>query len=201
MKRVLLIQLPIPHLNFGRKTGNIPLGAAYLKQAAAKIPDVCVDIIPESIVSYLGDAALIRYILALMPDIIGFTGFCWNIERSLYLAATIKGHYRPGIIFGGPEVTPDNSLIDSPVVDVRVCGEGEQAFQRLLQDPAGWEHKQVSESPVGNIGPSPYLDDLLEPEMENMMLLETQRGCPYRCAFCYYINPGSDNLLWMMPHC
>ena len=186
MKRILLIQLPIPHLNFSKQTGNIPLGAAYLKQAAAEIPDVCVDIIPESIVSYLGDAALMRYILALKPDIVGFTGFSWNIERSLYLAATIKAHYQPGIIFGGPEVTPDNSLIDLPVVDVCVYGEGEQAFQRLMQDPAGWEHKQVSESPVGIIGPSPYLEDLLEPEIENMMLLETQRGCPYRCAFCYY---------------
>ena len=186
MKRVLLIQLPIPHLNFGRQTGNIPLGAAYLKQAAAEIQNVCVDIIPESIVSYLGDAALIRYILALMPDIIGFTGFCWNIERSLYLATAIKAHYLPGIIFGGPEVSPDNSLINSPVVDVRVYGEGEQDVQRLLQDPTGWEHKQVTERPAGNISPSPYLDDMLEPEIENMMLLETQRGCPYRCAFCYY---------------
>ena len=186
MKRVLLIQLPIPHLNFGKQTGNIPLGAAYLKQAAAALPDVCVDIIPESIVSYLGDAALIRHILDVKPDIVGFTGFSWNIERSLYLAATIKAHYQPGIIFGGPEVTADNSLLKSPGVDVCVYGEGEQAFQSLLQDPAAWEQKQVSGSAGRSPGPSPYLADLLEPEIENMMLLETQRGCPYRCAFCYY---------------
>ncbi len=186
MKRVLLIQLPIPHLNFGKQTGNIPLGAAYLKQAAAAIPDVCVDIIPESIVSYLGDAALIRHILDVKPDIVGFTGFSWNIERSLYLAATIKAHYQPGIIFGGPEVTADNSLLKSPGVDVCVYGEGEQAFQSLLQDPAAWDQKQVSGSAGRSPGPSPYLADLLEPEIENMMLLETQRGCPYRCAFCYY---------------
>ena len=186
MKRVLLVQLPIPHLNFGKQTGNIPLGAAYLKQAVAAIPDVCVDIFPESIVSYLGDAALIQYILEVKPDIIGFTGFSWNIERSLYLAATIKSYYQPGIIFGGPEVTADNSLMKSPNVDVCVYGEGEQAFQSLLQEPAAWEQKQVTGSAGRNLDPSPYLVDLLEPEIENMMLLETQRGCPYRCAFCYY---------------
>ena len=26
----------------------------------------------------------------------------------------------------------------------------------------------------------------LEPEIENMILVETQRGCPYRCGYCYY---------------
>ena len=186
MTSALLIQLPIPHLNFGKQTGNIPLGAAYLKQAAAGLSSVRIDIIPESIVSYLGDAALIRYILNLKPEIVGFTGFSWNIERSLYLAAKIKAHYQPKIIFGGPEITPDNPLIPSPQVDAWVYGEGEQAFCKLLLDPACWEKKHVSESPGGIFGSSPYLDDLLEPEIENMMLLETQRGCPYRCAFCYY---------------
>ena len=43
--------------------------------------------------------------------------------------------------------------------------------------------------PVGAIfknSPSPYMQNLLEPEIENVMLLETQRGCPYRCGFCFY---------------
>ena len=186
MTSALLIQLPIPQLNFGKQTGNIPLGAAYLKQAAAGLSGVRIDIIPESIVSYSGDAALIRYILNLKPEIIGFTGFSWNIERSLYLAATIKAHYQPRIIFGGPEITTDNPLIQSPQVDAWVYGEGEQAFCKMLLDPACWEQIHISESPGGIFGSSPYLDDLLEPEIENMMLLETQRGCPYRCAFCYY---------------
>jgi hypothetical protein len=186
MTRVLLIQLPIPHLNFAKQTGNIPLGAAYLKQAAAGLSGIRVDIIPESIVSYLGDAALIRYVENLKPQIVGFSGFSWNIERSLYLAAKIKAAYGPGIIFGGPEVTADNPLIHAPQVDVFVSGEGEQAFQRLLQNPAYWQHKHISGIPGAHFDSSPYLDNLLEPEIENMMLLETQRGCPYRCAFCYY---------------
>jgi radical SAM superfamily enzyme YgiQ (UPF0313 family) len=186
MTRVLLIQLPIPHLNFGKQTGNIPLGAAYLKQAVAGLPGIRADIVPESIVSYLGDAALVQYVLNLKPEIVGFTGFSWNIERSLYLAAELKAHFQPKIIFGGPEVTADNPLVHSPQVDIFVSGEGERTFQKLLQDPACWQPKHMSASPAGHFDASPYLDDLLEPEIENMMLLETQRGCPYRCAFCYY---------------
>ena len=31
MPSVLLLQLPLPQLNYGRRTGNIPLGAACLQ--------------------------------------------------------------------------------------------------------------------------------------------------------------------------
>jgi hypothetical protein len=96
MTRVLLIQLPIPHLNFGKMTGNISLGAAYLKQAAAGLSGIRVDIFTESIVSYLGDAALIRYVENLKPQIVGFSGFSWNIERSLYLQDPSL-NIRPGL--------------------------------------------------------------------------------------------------------
>ena len=34
--------------------------------------------------------------------------------------------------------------------------------------------------------PSPYPAGLLEPEIEDMVLLETQRGCPFRCGYCSY---------------
>nr|NJM03447.1 hypothetical protein [Desulfobacula sp.] len=33
---------------------------------------------------------------------------------------------------------------------------------------------------------SPYVNGYLEPGAEKVMLLETQRGCPYQCGFCYY---------------
>ena len=51
MVRVLLLQLPVPRLNYGVQTGNIPLGAAWLKQTAAILPGVQFDILPESVAS------------------------------------------------------------------------------------------------------------------------------------------------------
>ena len=188
MKNVLLVQLPIPQINYGRQTGNIPLGAACLKQAAAALPDVQVDILPESVAAYMGDAALVRLIVSRKPDIVGFTVYNWNVERSLHIAACLKQAFGPRIIFGGPEVTPDNTLVRSDHVDFYVYGEGEAVFLRLLASDDDWQSKTAA-CPAEKIfksSPSPYLSGLLEPGIENMMLLETQRGCPYRCGYCYY---------------
>lgn len=188
MTHVLLIQLPIPKLNFGKKTGNIPLGAACLKQAALPLSHVTVEIFPESLSSYMGDAALLDFICDKKPDMVGFTVYNWNVERSLYIAEQIKRQLGCRIILGGPEVTPDNTLIRSDVVDEYVYGEGEQAFVDILNGvskPEGSCRHTCAES-IFKTAKSPYVDGLLEPFIENMMLLETQRGCPYHCGFCFY---------------
>ncbi|MEE9495982.1 MAG: B12-binding domain-containing radical SAM protein [Desulfobacterales bacterium] len=193
--RVLLLQLPVPRLNYGVQTGNIPLGAACLKQAAGILPEVQVDILPESVASYLGDAALMEILLGRKPDVVGFTIYCWNLARSLFFAEKLKERYAPRIIFGGSEITPDNLSTLSKAVDFYVYGEGEAVFLKLLGDPTTWE-KRSSMEPAGTLfkkSPSPYLQNLLEPEIENVMLLETQRGCPYRCGYCYY-NKSHDGL-------
>ncbi|MGD9043068.1 MAG: B12-binding domain-containing radical SAM protein [Desulfobacterales bacterium] len=195
MPDVLLLQLPVPRLNYGVQTGNIPLGAACLKQAARIVPGVKVDVLPESVASYLGDGALLEILLERKPDIVGFTVYCWNLKRSLYFAKQLKETYSPRIIFGGPEITPDNSSLAAHPIDFFVYGEGEALFVKLLQDPAIWE-KRSSMEPAGAIfkkSPSPYFLDVLEPEIEDLMLLETQRGCPYRCGYCYY-NKSHDQL-------
>ena len=195
MTHVLLLQLPVPRLNYGVQTGNIPLGAACLKQAARMVTEVQVDVLPESVASYLGDAALLEILLDRKPDIVGFTVYCWNLARSIYFAKNLKENYSPRIIFGGPEITPDNSSLDSRHIDFYVYGEGEAVFVKLLQDPAIWEERSLRE-PAGAIfkkSPSPYLLNVLEPEIEDLMLLETQRGCPYHCGYCYY-NKSHDRL-------
>jgi radical SAM superfamily enzyme YgiQ (UPF0313 family) len=188
MLHVLLVQLPIPRLNFGKKTGNIPLGAACLKQAAMGLPGFDIEILPESVASYLGDAALKDLIIAKKPDILGFTLFNWNAERSLALCEEIKKELACRIIVGGPEVTPDNTLIRSSAVDTYIYGDGEQAFITFLTEPAGKIGKEISAcaESIFMAAPSPYLNNLLEPHIENLMLLETQRGCPYHCGFCFY---------------
>jgi hypothetical protein len=188
MIRALLLQLPIPQLNYGKQTGNIPLAAACLKQAAVDIPGTVVEIVPESIVSYLGDAALLHEILSREPDIVGFSVYSWNLRRSLHLAEKIKEAVNCRIVFGGPEITPDNRLVRSESVDFRVVGEGEAVFRHLLQDDTFWQKKTAAAcaDKLFQSNPSPYLAGLLEPEIEDMVLLETQRGCPFRCGYCSY---------------
>jgi len=188
MNEVLLLQLPIPRQNFGRKTGNIPLGAACLKQAVQDLPGVRVDVLPESLASYLGDAALLELLKERTPDLFGFSVFSWNLERSLYFAETLKRALGPRILFGGPEITPDNPLVAGAPADFLVFGEGEAVFRRLLVKPGSWKTGSGGESAaeIFRAAESPYLGGILEPEAEDLMLLETQRGCPYRCGFCFY---------------
>ena len=198
MTRVLLLQLPVPRLNYGVQTGNIPLGAACLMQAARIVPGVQVDVLPESVASYLGDAAILEILFDRKPDIVGFTVYCWNLTRSIYFAKKLKENYSPCIVFGGPEITRDNSALDWRYVDFYAYGEGEAVFIKLLQDPAVRD-KRSSMQPAGAIfekSSSPYLLNVLEPEIENLMLLETQRGCPYRCGYCYY-NKSHDRLSYV----
>lgn len=197
---VLLLQLPIPQLNYGKQTGNVPLGAACLKQAAEGLPGIHVDIFPESVASYLGDAALIELILSRKPDILGFSVYCWNAERSLFIAEAIKEKYQPKIIFGGPEITKDNRRIHSEWVDFFVYGEGESVFTDLLRNQSRWIEKSAvaGAEDLFKKRQSPYLLGFLEPDIENMILLETQRGCPYRCGYCYY-GKSRDRLSFTDP--
>ena len=188
MVQALLVQLPVPQLNYGHRTGNIPFAAACLHQAAVRIPEARVEILSQIKASYMGDAAILDCILALRPDIIGFTTYTWNVTRVLYLIKELKTHYGPRVILGGPEVTEDNPLLDSDLIDFRVYGEGEHLFAQLLQEPELWSRKSgcADAGDLFGISPSPYLSAPLIPGIEKSMLLETMRGCPYACAYCYY---------------
>ena len=188
MLKVLLVQLPIPRLNFGQVTGNIPMGAACIKVAVSDVPGIDVEILPESVASYLGDQALTDFICQNQPDILGFSVFSWNMDRSLYLAERVKKNHLPRIVLGGPEITPENTRVRSNSIDFRVYGEGEAVFRRLLTEKRFWYEGVGSEnaSEIFQNASNPYLSGLLEPELEDIVLVETQRGCPYRCTFCYY---------------
>jgi hypothetical protein len=197
MPSVLLSQLPIPRQNFGRRTGSVPLGAACLKMAARDLPGVQVEILPQELAGYLGDAALLARMREEPAEICGFTVFSWNLDRSLYFCEKLKQARDCWIVLGGPEITPDNALARSPYVDFYAYGEGEAVFRRLLQDSGAWSTGSAAES-AGEwfqAAGSPYLAGLLDPRIENLMLLETQRGCPYRCGFCFY-NKSRQGLVF-----
>ena len=197
MTHVLLIQLPVPQLNFGHQTGNIPFGAACLYQASNYIKDITVDIMPQALATYAGDRALLSYISRMKPDIIGFTCYLWNIQRTLYMCRQIKKEFNPRIVLGGPEITPDNNLVQDTAVDFYAYGEGEDLFIQLLNDPDRYNHHSGhgSGTPIFSTVPSPYFTAPLSPDLESIMLLETMRGCPYKCAFCFY-NKSHDKMVF-----
>jgi radical SAM superfamily enzyme YgiQ (UPF0313 family) len=210
---ILLAQLPIPPVGPGPIRGNVPLAAGYLKMFAGRRgldAEYEIQILPTPLVNTLGDRALVAEILAAEPWMIGFSCYLWNIERTLWIAGELK-RVRPGlkIIIGGPEVTADNVwVLDHPAVDYAAIGEGEQTFADLLE---ALSHDERPSAPIeglyvhNGVAPafrrplaklddvsSPYLAGILDAADEQMLLLETIRGCIFKCKFCYYPKSYDD---------
>jgi len=145
------------------------------------------------------------YIANAKPDVVGLSCYCWNLEGMRHLADVLRTVLpETKIVAGGPEVSPvaEEFLTANPSVDVVVRGEGEDTFRGLLaawaegEDLAGvagvsyreGEHVFANEDrplieSLDEI-PSPYLAGILKPR-DQVTYLETYRGCPYACGYCY----------------
>lgn len=152
------------------------------------------------------DPWLVAYrVLNLDPDVVGFSVTCWN-ARLVYDACRVIGIARPdvAIVLGGPEVGPiaEDVLRDNPHVGAIVRDEGEVTFAEVLDTllrrrrlwmVAGVTARNGDEvvsapdrplvSDLDEI-PSPYLTGVLQPR-EGSTYLETFRGCPHRCGYCF----------------
>ena len=145
------------------------------------------------------------------PDFIGFCCYVWNYEYNKALAKRIKEKYPHCITaFGGHQIYEKSDIIDSDFADIVMFGEGEENFKNLLIALCTGEsldtipnimyrqngQKIFTEKAIKPIPErvSPYLggwfDELLESEkeLEFSAVLETNRGCPNRCAFCDWGN-------------
>ncbi|MDR2647133.1 MAG: radical SAM protein [Oscillospiraceae bacterium] len=142
------------------------------------------------------------------PFFVGFSCYVWNMEYNKTLARRVKELYPDcWIVFGGHQVpTNDASLLDElAFVDFLLHGAGEVAFERLLLalldrgDLSGVpnlsyrlngsiiQNQIVPQCPVEF--PSPYLTGIFDELYASSpyafsMSFETNRGCPFHCAFC-----------------
>lgn len=113
-------------------------------------------------------------------DVLGLTCYVWNQTANDTIAQKFKEYNPDGIvIYGGPNV-PEENLEDykRPYVDHYVIGPGELKFEKIL-DPGATSEYTI---------PTPYTDGvfdiILEKEPDVCAAFETNRGCPYHCAFC-----------------
>lgn len=144
-------------------------------------------------------------------DIVFFSIYVWNRRISLEIAKKIKsGKPDVIIVFGGPHV-PDSIetfLEENSFVDIVCHGEGEKPFLSILEHCTTGEWNKIpSISYINEAGdivrnprcerikdlstiPSPYLEGTFEPLMKAypdeqwIVLWETNRGCPFSCAYC-----------------
>lgn len=191
---IKLLQLPIPGVYSLYMENNIPLAAGYLKSYAVHKGVVSGDgitVVPRDLANHGGCSAVLDWIMEGDTDVVGFTSYMWNIDRNLHMARKIKER-DPNIVvvLGGPEIDAAHWALDSEYVDAFVIGEGEQAFVDLIIDhKAGKPLKRIyqQKKPMDlKEVPNPYLEKVLVPHENESMFMETMRGCPYLCKYCFY---------------
>ena len=144
------------------------------------------------------------------PYMVAFSNYVWNFEYHKALAKAVKERW-PGclILFGGHQVFNDSSeqLEEYPYVDFLIHKAGELPFEKLLltlldgmdfSEVPSLSYRDAEGKPLRTEEfacascnfPSPYLAGLFDslfaeyPKLQFSMTLETNRGCPYGCAFC-----------------
>ncbi|MFA5083873.1 MAG: B12-binding domain-containing radical SAM protein [Candidatus Paceibacterota bacterium] len=145
-------------------------------------------------------------------DIACFSTYVWNIKISQKIAEELKkNNPRMLIVFGGPQVPRRETeafLRANPFIDIVCHDEGENILLNILEN---YENRYWSEIPsisfidkngkfiqnlvcqrVADLDqiPSPYLEGIFDslvkenPQMGWVALWETNRGCPFSCAYC-----------------
>ncbi len=205
------ICLATRHLN----SSFTPLALLYLKAylvAHTDVPadDVAIAEFPHKTTGEQMAAAL----LGGGADVIGLSCYVWNVEATLDAAARVKAA-RPEvrIVLGGPEVGPraDSLLEAHPYIDAVVRSEGEVPFRDMvtcwrtgtgIADVAGISYRDEGRD-EGRDGArvvanreAEIVDDLnhlASPHFagyvdhtDRIVCIETQRGCVFKCNFCFY---------------
>ncbi len=157
-------------------------------------------------------------------DVVFFSAYLWNFHISLAIAERMKQKPGGCVIvMGGPQIPESPEGIQAflnryAFVDLVCAGEGEIPFTKVLEhfSERSWDAvpsigyraatgaitctKAAPAITNLNTIPSPYLSGVFDalrstqPDRQWSALIETNRGCPYRCAYCYWGKTSRNRL-------
>lgn len=145
-----------------------------------------------------------------------FSCYVWNMGHVKTLLAKLREH-RPDalVLLGGPQVMQHAERYLRPGDErMLVCnGEGEQTFAGILRQllqtqPDFAAVKGLSfyhsgelittpgEERIRDLDdiPSPFLTGVFDGQDYQTSVIETNRGCPFRCGFCYWGAANNDRV-------
>ena len=133
-------------------------------------------------------------------SLIAISAYVWNEYLINPLTQYLRRNGFAGkIVLGGYQVTyaeADSLNVDYPEVDFFISGYAEKSFLDLIKDKVELRGKSLITSKINfEEIPSPYLHGVIDviPGQE-MLRMETKRGCPYRCSFCAHRDLQNNKL-------
>lgn len=203
LKKVVLVEIPTYE-------NILPLASGYIQACAQDDPAVAAAHAFEIFSAPVTDDRhrLLEELAGKRADIYTFSCYIWNMKLVRWLLKELRER-RPHAHFllGGPQVMNHGStyLAEAPE-NVYVCnGEGERTSVELLRQlgsPApdlyqvpglsfwsGGEFVTTEPAPrISNLMeiPSPFLTGVFDGYDFSLGIIETNRGCPFRCTFCYW---------------
>ena len=194
---------------------TVPLSIGYIKAYLVQEMGDSVDV---KLFKHPEEA--LANIITDQPDIVGFANYGWNRDLNLKVGSYIR-EILPNalLVAGGPNIDPAENLRtkflkEFSFLDYAIIMGGEEPFAELvswwregqknkddLPNNLIWlEGDKLHSTPerplkkiIENI-PSPYLAGYLDEFLARNMvpLLETNRGCPFSCAFCAWGMASQD---------
>jgi len=192
----------------------IPLNIGYLKAYALEKHKDKVEIKlfkdPQKLLEALDDQN---------PNLMGFANYGWNSDLNLKIGNYIKSKSPDTtIISGGPNIDEGSESITNflnlnSYIDYYVTDGGEEPFSEIISWLMNNKKSEIPKNIIylqknrvlfnsgrrplkkeSNHISSPYLAGYLDEFLDlNMVpLLETNRGCPFRCSFCAWGMASHD---------
>ena len=206
-KKILFLQLPLLDNDTSAPRENFPFAGLWLSHALSQHSEgEFWDVVTAPAKwDELDNAHLVQEILASGVEAVAFTLCLWNVERGLRVARLLKeSRQELFLMAGGPEISEDHPfLLEEPVFNVLVTGEGEAVFPEILKGirigkmPV-YDNVLVSHSGGWKRGskPPPQIDLALVQipvamlreciKVRPSVYVETSRGCPLTCTYCRY---------------
>jgi radical SAM superfamily enzyme YgiQ (UPF0313 family) len=215
-KTVLLLQPGIGFMDSWRSAPALPLGLLHAASLCAQNHTVRIF---DQRLHADWESALRREILDHPPMLVATTMFLGPaVSNALAMLEATRSFTNAPTAAGGvlPSIIPETAASD-PRIDFVIQGEGEQALDQLAAQLAGnlnpdsvpglW---RISDNATISSEPADLLDLDSLPEIpyhlipverympryrnDNTFYMETSRGCPRRCTYCF--NPAFNRGVW-----
>ena len=148
----------------------------------------------------LDNQEIIRRTMDFSPDFVGVTSTTPEIPLVRQLISGLKAA-NPKVItmLGGAHVTavPEETLEEIPELDYAVVGDGEDAImeivrhlprERIISTPLITDLDSLPMPAKHLVDPRDYTFPHPKKSMVTLDAIETSRGCPFNCIYCFHPN-------------